>query len=231
MITRREFAGALSAGLTLAVVGCADVDPYRYRFKLTVEVETPSGIRRGSSVYEVWANTNFPGSGRQFWGQKGEAVAVELPNGKTMFALMKTEAIYGDMASLSMATLDPDFSNAMVESGKRLSEQKTSMAVLVERQNYPLLVTFKDIKNPTSVERVDPDDLAASFGAGHQLKAITVQVTEEPVTVGIGQRLGWLEALGRERSTLIPNPPKYLNEITDPVQQVTPGYFTTELYK
>lgn len=58
--------------------------------------------------------------------------------------------------------------------------------------NYPYLVTFKDIADPTSVVRVDPDDLAASFGAGYRLKAITVQVTDEPVTVGIAERLAWL---------------------------------------
>lgn len=58
--------------------------------------------------------------------------------------------------------------------------------------NYPYLVTFKDIADPTSVVRVDPDDLAASFGAGYRLKAITVQVTDEPVTVGIVKKLGWL---------------------------------------
>ncbi|MCC6479158.1 MAG: hypothetical protein IT552_08115, partial [Sphingomonadaceae bacterium] len=58
-----------------------------------------------------------------------------------------------------------------------------------EDSAYPMLVTFKDLADPTSVEQVDPDDLAASFGRGYRLKSITVQVTDAPVTVGIGDRL------------------------------------------
>jgi hypothetical protein len=38
------------------------------------------------------------------------------------------------------------------------------------REPYrPLLVTFADINDPASVQRVDPDDLAASFGPGYAL--------------------------------------------------------------
>ena len=32
--------------------------------------------------------------------------------------------------------------------------------------DLPLLVRFRDINDPTTVERVDPNDLAASFGPG-----------------------------------------------------------------
>lgn len=51
---------------------------------------------------------------------------------------------------------------------------------------------FGDIADPKTVERVDPDDLAASFGMGVKLRRITVQITEDAVTKAIGQRLGWV---------------------------------------
>jgi hypothetical protein len=240
MIDRRLFAGMLLGGI-VTMAGCTDFNPYKYRFKLSVEIETPAGLRRGSSVHEVWANTNFPGSGRQYWGEKGEAVVVDLPNGQALFALMKTGAIHGDMASLSMATLDPEFKNAMVESGKKLSKQETSESVLVERKNYPMLVTFKDIKAPTSVELVDPEDLGSSFGSGYRLKAVTVKLTDEPVTGGITKKLKWLEAVGRERATFIPikkcDPDPmtsaklcYPNGLSE-IEKVKSSYFSTELYK
>ena len=54
------------------------------------------------------------------------------------------------------------------------------------------LVTFGDLDDPTSVEEVDPDDLAATFGEGVSLKRITVQMTDDLVTTGIEERLGWL---------------------------------------
>lgn len=200
MITRRIFGGLLLGGMALVVSGCADINPYRYRFKMTVEVETPAGFRSGLSVYEVWANWARPGSKRRAWGEKGEAVAIDPPDGRVLFALLKTGAIHGDMASLSMATLDKSFNNTMVESAQKLSRRGMDVAGVVRPENYPLLVTFKDIKDPTSVERVDPDNLEASFGKGYRLKAITVQVTDEEVTTGIEKRLPWLGKLEKYRT-------------------------------
>ena len=48
----------------------------------------------------------------------------------------------------------------------------------------PLLVTFTDIKDPTTVKKVDPDNLAATFGPGVSLKSITLEITDETVTEG-----------------------------------------------
>ncbi len=47
---------------------------------------------------------------------------------------------------------------------------------------------------------VDPDDFAASFGEGVSLKRITVQITDDPVTTGIEERLGWLGDLKQYRT-------------------------------
>jgi hypothetical protein len=55
-----------------------------------------------------------------------------------------------------------------------------------------MLVTFTDIDDPKSVQRVDPANLAASFGPGIRLKRITVEVTDDDVTTGIEKRLRWL---------------------------------------
>lgn len=48
----------------------------------------------------------------------------------------------------------------------------------------PLLVTFGDLSDPASVMRVDPADLALSFGAGFALREITLEVTDDAVTEG-----------------------------------------------
>ena len=54
-----------------------------------------------------------------------------------------------------------------------------------------MLVTFGDINDPKSVERIDP----AAIG----VRRIIVEVTDEPVTTGIEKRLGWL---GSHRGSL-----------------------------
>jgi hypothetical protein len=55
-----------------------------------------------------------------------------------------------------------------------------------------MLVTFEDLTDPSSVLAVNPDDLSATFGDGISLKRITVELTDDPVTHGIVQRLKWL---------------------------------------
>ena len=55
------------------------------------------------------------------------------------------------------------------------------------------MVTFADIAAPTSVARMDPNDLAASFGEGVRLKALTLEITREGVTESVVDALlPWL---------------------------------------
>lgn len=62
------------------------------------------------------------------------------------------------------------------------------------------MVTFTDITDPTTVNQVDPTNLAATFGPGVSLKRITLQITDEPVTEGkIESVLGWWLAQGGDR--------------------------------
>jgi hypothetical protein len=56
-----------------------------------------------------------------------------------------------------------------------------------------MLVTFRDLADPTSVQAANPADFASMFGPGYALRRITVQVTDEDVTTGIEQRLAWLQ--------------------------------------
>lgn len=209
MISRRVFAGMLVGVALVATSGCGPSKSQRFHFRLAIEVETPQGIRRASGVYMVWAKPSLPGATSRLWGEEGEAVAVDLPNGQTLFSLLKTGAMHGDIASLSMATLDEEFNNTMVESAERLSGRYSDV-VPVARENYPMLVTFKDINEPSSVVLVDPDDLAASFGKGYKLKAITAELTSDPVTTGIEKRLnalGLQADQGLDRTSgVTPNP-------------------------
>jgi hypothetical protein len=55
-----------------------------------------------------------------------------------------------------------------------------------------MLVRFRDVRDPKTVEKVDPDDLAASFGPGVVLRRITVQLTDDPVTTGLADTLPWV---------------------------------------
>ncbi|MEM0929728.1 MAG: hypothetical protein AAGI89_10605 [Pseudomonadota bacterium] len=192
----------LLAMTLLALSGCdalIGVGDASYRFRMTVEVETPKGLKRGSSVYEVSAGSRtkiLPDARASKVTSIGEAVALDIAPGRTLFALLKNGTPSGTMAELSMTTLDKGFGTshrAMVSTAEELEARGAGgPPAAVDPEHYPMLVTFGDLKDPSSVEKVDPDDLAASFGEGVTIKRITVQLTDDPVTTGIERRLGWL---------------------------------------
>lgn len=199
----------------LLISSCAEWFPHSYRFRMIVEVDTPQGVRTGSSVYEVKAVNRtqlIAHNASRSWNTKGQSVMVDLPNGQTLFTLMKTGAHFGDMAGLSMAALYPKFAEQgydLVDVADKIYDRDDGVlgsAVVQPKRlarvfrdnkyskeyvsNYPMMVTFDDIKNPKSVKQVDPDDLAASFGEGYAIKRITIELTDDPVTIGIEKKLG-----------------------------------------
>ena len=205
MIGRRAFTEMLLGGaVVLSLSGCEVKEHAAFKVRVIVEVDTPQGSRSGSSVYEVKAaslRTTLPDAAQRTWSTRGEAIAVDLPNGQTLFALMQTGAILGDIASMVLATLDPEFDNSMVQSTQKLSNIVTEGYLLpVAPQNYPRLVRFANVNDPTSVQKVDPRDLSASFGEGYRIKAVTAQIVQNAVTTGIEKRLPWIEHLTQFRS-------------------------------
>jgi hypothetical protein len=158
--------------------------------------------------------TYNPVGGGYNWGYeaRGEAVAVDLPGGQTLFALLTGEDGYADWAARIVYDLTPTvpISADKYDSSRAVQLQHAianQSVVVVPRKvlldpnstepryvsRYPLLVTFTEIKKPKTVVGVDPADLAKSFGAGVKLRRITVQITDDPVTAGVGKRLGWLK--------------------------------------
>lgn len=191
------------AGVSL-LSACGDETP-DYRYRLTVEVETPEGLKTGSSVIEVqqsMGRSAGTGFGEIIMRRvHGEAVSVDLPGGRTLFALLRSED-ETDWAGSVMQYVAPKvesksfkekFGNMLLIEGEReLPRHWPPFAGGLRLSAYPMLVTFTDLSDPTSVAEVDPDDLAATFGPGVRLKRITVQITDDPVTTGIEERLGWL---------------------------------------
>jgi hypothetical protein len=177
------------ACLLLALAGCGET--HTWRQKTILDVETPSGIVSGGSVVEVqvgWfgALDRMLGGGVVSNESRGEASLVELAPSKYLFALTVDEP---HARAMEMFRNSPDEENKVLTA--RLQTVRDTRRV--PPSLYPRLVTFTDINNPKSVKLVDPADLAAVFGSGFRLKAIRLEITDEPVTEGeIETVLGWL---------------------------------------
>ncbi|MEM0929726.1 MAG: hypothetical protein AAGI89_10595 [Pseudomonadota bacterium] len=185
--------------------GCT-VAQEELRYRVTVVVDTPSGPVSGSSVIETIISQEaeiLPSANYANDHLKGEAVAVDLPNGQVLFALLLPEggsdpAGYHSMLMQNAVMRDPELNaqyNVRDNSDWktfRPAARELGLTVTLARSDYPMLVTFSDLDDPTALELINPENLAASFGEGVSLKRITVAVTDDAVTTGIGQRLGWL---------------------------------------
>ena len=139
---------------SLSLSGCGTYDWHQ---KLTVEVETPDGVKTASAVTEVswWENRFFKDGAALQSKIKGEAVVVDLGNGRYLFALLSHANDSGYMAGLTPCiVLDRDqlvWSLEAITRAKALSGRPE-----VPSKHFPMQVTFTDSNYPKSVKVVDP---------------------------------------------------------------------------
>ena len=170
--------------LLLALAGCNE-DRWSWQQRLTLNVDTPAGVKSASSVVSCEAAHLYGAlvlpDARSFGvGCEGEAVMLEVTPGRYLFALLPQP----NAISVFFPGRDR---TKVVEKLVKLRETR-----LLPPKLYPRLVTFGDINDPTSVQRVDPAELAASFGPGVRLKSITLEITDAPVSTGkVEAVLGW----------------------------------------
>ncbi len=168
---------------------------YEWRQKITVEVDTPQGPVTASSVAEVawWGVPKIlPEATPRDWSVKAEAIVVPLPDGRYLFALVKT----AEVIARAVLFEPPYGGDPYLKPASQMKHFKGEVHE-IPLKNYPRLVTFDDISDPATVKLVDPENLAAIFGPGVSLKRITLEITDEPVTKGeVEKALGWLEGIG-----------------------------------
>jgi hypothetical protein len=210
---------ATLAVLALGILGaCTFIWPRAIvHARITVEVETPEGLKTGSAVNQLGYSLEpaIGTTGLNVGMRHGEAVAVDLGSRGVLYALLTgrsprtgepdqgyTQAgMY--MKLVAKATYQGAGDRAFIYAVRAANGKAELPAQLI-----PFMVRFRDEKDPKTVEAVDPENLAASFGPGVRLKRVTIEtvaggvfpfnmfgITGEPLTSGIEKRLGWLPAL------------------------------------
>lgn len=180
-----------------------------HKYRLTLEVETPAGLKSASGVVSVHPNRGYGGTGSGSSGPrtKGDAVVVDLGGSKTLVALLafgETGSDFEDTSFLAMRAIGAAAENRIVFRDVKTFAGKPP--VLVTGTLMPALVTFADATDPRSARRVRDTDLEAALGAGYRLRAATVEVLPtgfwpinvggvlgEPLTRGIEDKLPWLK--------------------------------------
>jgi hypothetical protein len=202
--------GAVSVGIALKY------PTYTHRYRLTVEVDTPEGVRSGSSVIEVARSdvSWFPLVQNQYALRlRGEAVFVDLGANRNVIALLAHGARADNVDQ--MVSLAVDAYGYRTRSDEAWAGKvKMQGPVALKPPLIPTLVTFSDLSDPKTARGLQPDELPMVFGPGVTLRVARIETVPagtwpftalgwpralagEPVTQGIEKRLPWWGAPGR----------------------------------
>lgn len=192
---------ALGAVMALALAGCWKDDSYRY--KLTLAVNTPDGVKRAATVGEVtFRNAWIPERGTMH-RLRGEALYLDLGPGKRPLIALLTKSLHEKHGQDVRWTLDagPDTRFIARLYGETPSVDFRDDLPRIARMrgprkigpgDLPDIVTFGDANNPASVLEVEPDNLQATLGPNITWNEITLESTDEPISKGIELRLPWI---------------------------------------
>jgi hypothetical protein len=189
----------VAMGLCLA--GCGKTETYRY--KLTLAVDTPEGVKRGSSVVEVlFYEVRIPARGTMH-KLRGEALYLDLGPGKRPLIALLTNQLHPKYDKEMRWSRDAGPSDNLLfplygvtPSADFMGDLRRIAVVRGPRRlapaDLPDLVTFADVNDPKSVIEVNPNDLQATLGPNINWNEITLEITDEPIATGIETKLPWL---------------------------------------
>ena|SRR6218665_155789 len=218
---KRFYMFAAGLFLTVTMAACAvagtsaEYPSTKIRYKMTVEVETPEGIKTGSSVREI-SMVSRPemlaeGNDTHMTLEKGEAVVVDLGERGVLFALLSGPSSGSDHDVWVILRAFPSScpEGAVSKCSIRYySNIKTPETKMLDLNNYPTFVKFKDTAEPLSVEIVSkyaersmPDGYGGEarsikevFGSGVSIKSVKIEVTKDIARNGeLARVLPWLK--------------------------------------
>jgi hypothetical protein len=198
---------AVAACAVFLLSGCIG-EKHTFRYRLTLSVNVDGTVHTGSSVIEDTfidqvALAGLAGGIPWATRLRGEAVAVDLGARGILFCVLARDPARStsrEAELLPILVFGNYFSDGFPSTSSRRFASQISEILRYRPKRaidpifLPMLVRFRDVDNPASVERVDPENLAARFGDGVELAAAMMEITDEPVTTGIESVLRWLKS-------------------------------------
>lgn len=205
-----KYVGPLLLLAALVIGDQIRINRPNHKYRLTVEVETPEGVKSASGVMAVHPDRSYSRGGKT--ATRGDAVFVDLGGGKNLVLMLAHLDKSLELEEINYVAL-----RAYKAAGRNVSFNQLSQAtgtVPVTGEVIPLLVSFADRADPATARVVAPDSLEAALGKGIRLRGITAEVVPngvwpldfggplgDPVTRGIEAKLPWLngtnDAAGR----------------------------------
>jgi hypothetical protein len=173
-----------------------------HKYRLTVEVDTPEGVKSASGVMSVHPDRGYNRGGHT--RTRGDAVLVDLGGAKNLLALLAHLDKSIDFDGMNYLALRAYKAGGRDVAFNEMSKMTGSAPVTGAL--IPVLLTFTDLRDPSTARMVPPDDLETALGKGFHLHGVSVAVVPnglwpldfggmlgEPVTRGIEAVLPWLK--------------------------------------
>lgn len=210
-VVTRAAIWAVIFALPVLITACGESVPPGYRYKLKLELDVGGQVYSAFNVVDVlFIPKEFPDKHTKL-AVTGEAVFVDLGPGRRPLIALLTARIkpenrpaqarqgWGEATpggTIGRAFRDePELSDGdgEIEGGVGVFAGRGPREI--EPSYLPDLVTFEDVNSPKSVMAVDPSDLQATLGPGVSWHKITLEITDEPLTTGIEEKLPWLKTV------------------------------------
>lgn len=209
-----------------------------YRFRMTVHVETPQGLKSGSSVLEA-RTRRYPewttlGNNTGETSLVGEAVFVDLGldennSHKNLIALLA----HGERAKgidfqflpgkVFASVLSHSRETDLRDRAMELSKLPAGTKAELRGELIPTLVSFSNSNDPNSGVVLRPDSFDVAFGKGFRLREVSIEIISggswlrefsgsagEPVTRRIEKKLPFLVSHREELWRLMDDmPPRF----------------------
>jgi len=178
----------------------------RFRYRIVLNIDTPSGPVQGSTVLEV-EHRRLP----DFWGSmaneapvaKGEAVFVDLGGGRSLVALLTVPD--RSMGFLPVAAFDVDNrpEDERNERFRRLARMAPGTSVVLPPDLTPQMLVLPDVRAPASARAISPDTFPVVLGPGYRFERVRIEIVSKdtPLNDTISQRLPWWK--GPDRPALV----------------------------
>jgi hypothetical protein len=196
--------GAIYVGMTLAF------PTFTHRYRLTIEIDTPDGVRSGSSVIEVvredyrWMLLPVPGSRYQF-RERSEAVFVDLGAGRNVIALLGHGARADNVSQMISLPIEA-YGYYKWDENAWAGRLPMQGPVELRPPLVPTLIAFSNLSDPKTAQVVyatevqrgrDPtvaiDRFIEIFGPGVRFRRASVEIV--PIGTWPFNVLGWPRAL------------------------------------
>lgn len=185
-----------------------------YRLRITVNVDTPRGLKTGSSVVEVW-HRSYPawttlGNNTGESRLTGEAVFVDLgsnrdgrPSNVVALLARGQRAEDVDFYLVPGVALAPHWKH--FRTVREVSELPVGTRAELQGNLIPTLVSFSNPSDSNTARVVSPSDFESVFGSGTRLRNLEIEIVSpgiwpltligfsgEPVTQKIEAKLPWI---------------------------------------